>query len=1158
MHDFKAIEGRILKFWDDHDIFRRSMEARKNAKPFVFYEGPPTANASPAIHHFIGRVFKDVIPRYQTMRGRFVSRKGGWDTHGLPVELQVEKALGFKSKKDIEAYGVAKFNALCRESVWKNKEEWERFTRRSGYWVDLKDPYITYENSYIESLWSIIRKFWDRKLLYQAHRVVPFCTRCGTPLSSHEVAQGYKTVTDTSVYLKFRITRAPTKLKLPKHTSILAWTTTPWTLPGNVALAVGRDIRYVLARKEEEYFIVAEELANKVLGAPLAIERTIEGKDLVGIAYEPLFSVPALRKPSSYKVYEADFVTTTDGTGVVHTAVMYGEDDYRLGDKLKLVKHHTVTEQGTFIGVSKELDGQYVKSAKTETAILEDLQRRGRVLATVPYEHEYPFCWRCDTPLLYYAKDSWFVRMSALNKELLANNETINWVPGHLKHGRFGQWLREGKDWAFSRERYWGTPLPVWSARDRQGRPTGQPLVISSFADLDTYRVRKPNTYWFMRHGEAEQNVSGTIDSGKGEYHLTERGRQQAIAAAEKLKQTLARTRRKIDVILASPVLRTRETAELVGQTIGKKVVLEPRLKEIQLGYLQGCHDEAYHRDYPTYESKFTQRPPGGESLHDLERRSWELLQELEEKYEGKNILLVSHEYPIWMLTDAAQGWTVEESIAEKEHRGDEFISFAQVQPWQVRNVPRNEHGEMDAHRPYIDSVVLKRGRSLLYRVPELCDVWFDSGSMPFAQWHWPFENEEVFKSQFPADFIAEGIDQTRGWFYTLLAVSTALGFGAPYRNVLSYSHVLDEKGQKMSKSKGNVVAPSEVIDAVGVDAARWYFYTLNNPGDSKMFSMKDVRERLTGFMGTLENCVKFWELYADRPEARSFSHGDKPEHALDRWVMSRLHRLIGDTTRALDTYDLTAAARGIERFVVDDLSQWWLRRSRKRVGALGLLRHVLLEIDKLIAPFTPFTAEDIHLRLHAPASPGTLSVHLHDWPNPDMAMLDDSLEASMDEVRQFVSAGLAIRKEEGIKVRQPLASATGPTAPIVEDLKVLVMEEINVKEVIRGATGETNASVVLNTVISPELRAEGWARETIRTIQEMRKEAGCRVSDKIVCQWNADSTEIADALQVHYETILRDAGLSAFVRRADDHTMDLEREFELEPGKKLWLGIQT
>ncbi|MCC6934438.1 MAG: class I tRNA ligase family protein [Candidatus Yanofskybacteria bacterium] len=1153
MAEFKELEERIQKFWEDNDVFRKSMRQREGAEPFVFYEGPPTANGNPGIHHVIARIFKDIFNRYQTMRGRYVLRKGGWDTHGLPVEIQVEKELGFKSKKDIEAFGIAPYNAKCRESVWKFKSEWDRFTRRIGYWVDLQNPYITYENPYIESLWNIIGRFWERKLLYQAHRVVPYCTRCGTPLSSHEVAQGYKTVTDTSVYLKFKIKSTKVKINgvsVPKGTYLLAWTTTPWTLPGNVALAVGSTVRYALARRNDEHFILAADLANSVLGAPLEILGEFDGASLVGTTYEPLFPVRALKKPASYKVYEADFVTTTDGTGIVHTAVMYGEDDYRLGVAVGLPRVHTVDERGKFVGVSDDLDGRYVKSAETEALILDQLTARGLLLAKVPYEHEYPFCWRCDTPLLYYAKDSWFVRMSSLNAELLANNSTINWVPSHLKEGRFGQWLRESKDWNFSRERYWGTPLPIWAARDRRGQIVGQPLVVSSLEDLTEYRADAPATIWAVRHGESLKNVEGIIDQGEGDSPLTDTGREQVIAAARAFKRELARKRVKLSVVVTSPIQRTMQTAELFAQELGiKKVVSDDRLREIRLGpSLQGCHDAAYHERYPTYERKFTEQPPGGESLADLRARMWGVLKDFNDSYAGRHVLVVSHEYPIWMLVDAANGWTTAESITEKERRGSDFVPYATPEKVVAKNLPRNARGEVDLHRPYIDDIVLKRGGKVLRRVPEICDVWFDSGAMPYAQWHWPFENESVFERQFPADFISEAVDQTRGWFYTLLAVSTALGMKAPFKNVVSLGHVLDEKGQKMSKSRGNVIFPNDVFDAVGVDATRWYFYTVNAPGDTKNFSVREVRERLTGFLGTLGNCLRFYELYRTEHENDSENEG----HLLDEWVLSRLNEVTVLVTDRLDHYDTTAAARELERFVVDDFSQWWLRRSRKRNGALPVLRRVLRSLALLLAPFIPFTAEDLWQKLKRSGDPE--SVHLADWEAGNARLVNDELHQHMKQVREHISAGLAIRKEQQIRVRQPLRSVTVPGNALPADLEMLIKDELNVKEVAYAP----GVPVSLDTTIGAELRAEGFAREVMRAVQDMRKEAGCRVSDRVQCFWSSEDAEVSRALLSYTQMIADETGLSVFTNQRDAGVFALEKTTDLIPGKTIWIALRT
>src|SRR3990167_6803961 len=520
--DFHKKEEKILEFWRDNDIFEKSLELRQKAKRFVWWEGPPTANGRPGIHHLLGRAFKDLYGRYKTMRGFYVLRKSGWDTHGLPVEIEIEKELGFKNKKDFETYGIARFNKKAKESVWKYKTEWEDMTNRMGFWLDMKHPYITYESNYIETVWNVIKKIWDKKFLYLAHRVVPFCTLCGTPLSSHEVALGYRNVKENSVYLKF-------KLVSQSDTFILAWTTTPWTLPGNAALAVGKDIRYIIAVKDNQKYIIAKDLVEKVVGEGYKIEKEIKGSELVGLEYEPLFDVEKLKSDKSYRIYDADFVSTTDGTGVVHTAVMYGEDDYNLGTKIGLPKFHTVDEQGKFVGVGEGLEGLYVKDKQTEDLIIKILNTKYLILNTFEYEHDYPFCWRCNTPLLYYAKNSWFIKMSAVNNELLKNNQKINWFPEHIKDGRFGQWLKEGKDWAFSRERYWGTPLPIWKCQK-----CGDYRVVGSVAELEKYGTTanvKKNTYFILRHGyttrDEKKKMIISSDLKADKYHLTEDGRKQ-------------------------------------------------------------------------------------------------------------------------------------------------------------------------------------------------------------------------------------------------------------------------------------------------------------------------------------------------------------------------------------------------------------------------------------------------------------------------------------------------------------------------------------------------------------------------------------------------------------------------------------------------------
>ncbi|TSC56148.1 MAG: isoleucyl-tRNA synthetase [Parcubacteria group bacterium Greene0416_39] len=921
--NFPQLEEKILKRWKEQKAFEKSIKRRKKSPPFVFYEGPPTANGKPGIHHVLSRSFKDIICRYKTMRGFLVERKAGWDTHGLAVEIETEKKLGLKSKKDIEQYGIEKFNTECKKSVWEYKQDWENLTERMGFWIDLEHPYITYQTSYLETLWFIIKVLWQKGLLYKGYKVVPYCTRCGTPLSSHELAQGYKTIENDSVYVKFRM-KPGQKIGnwvTNDRTYILSWTTTPWTLPGNVALAVGETIKYqvVSIKEKSENYILAKDLVEKTLGATYEILDTISGKDLVGLSYEQLFPIESLRNEKSHKIYTADFVTTTNGTGVVHTAVMYGEDDYNLGVQAGLPQHHTVGETGMFTKeVPGLLAGLPVKAKETDEKIFAYLKENNTILAVQKYSHEYPFCWRCSTPLLYYAKDSWFVNMQKVKRELIANNGSINWVPSHVKEGRMGEWLKEVKDWAFSRERYWGTPLPVWECK-------------------------KCN-------------------------HI-----------------------------------------EVIG------------------------------------------------SVQELEKRAHAL--------------------------------------------------------------PHNKKGEVDLHRPYVDDIVfacVQCKTGVMRRVKEVVDVWYDSGAMPFAQNYWMGEKKP---KEFPADYIVEGIDQTRGWFYTLLAVSTLLGFGASYKNVISTGHVLDEKGEKMSKSKGNTVSPWDIITKYGIDAVRWYFYTINNPGDPKLFSEKDIQAATRNFLLTLWNCFVFYKTYAVKLNTKYQILNTK--HVLDKWILSRLNGTTKDVTDKLDSYDITGAGRAIQDFVVNDLSLWYIRRSRQRAkDACGVLGFVLSEVCKLAAPFIPFLAEHIFQGIGHKES-----VHWQDWPFPSAAkrglaqgksLRDEKLETQMTEVRIIVAKALAERAKSGIKVRQPLASLKirpvirqgapsndGAKSEIRNELLNLIKDEVNVKQVIFDKGLKTE--VELDTLITPELKEEGMVREIVRTIQGLRKEAGYKPGQKATLYYEGD-----------------------------------------------------
>lgn len=1153
-----SIEEKILKFWKERDIFNKSLEKRKDRKRFVFYEGPPTANGRPGIHHFMGRVFKDLFVRYKTMRGYYVPRKAGWDTQGIPVEIGVEKELGLKSKKDIEKFGIAEFNEKARQSVWKYKTEWEEWNNRIGYWLDLNQPYITYDSDYIESLWWVMKQFERKGLLYQGHKVLPWCSRCGTALSSHEVAQGYEDVTEDSVYVRFKLEPAQNikRWQLPEDCYVLAWTTTPWTLPGNVALAVGPKIEYVAVKMKQGeenagivYFIAKNRVAA-VLGEGVEIVAEMTGKDLVGLRYLPLFDVGPLKSPASYQIYPAGFVTTEDGTGVVHTAVMYGEDDYELGKAINLPMHHTVTETGLFTEDVKEFAGQNVKAA--EKGIIQYLEAKGYKLKVEPYSHSYPFCWRCKTPLLYYARDSWFIAMSKLRKALWKNNEKINWYPAHLKEGRFGEFIKEAKDWAISRERYWGTPLPIWKCQK-----CSKEQVIGSFAELQERRFYKPNTYVLVRHGWSQNNdrdaQHGTrSNSLSGDnYALTAEGVSHVTKTAEKIKSEGG-----LDLIVCSPFKRTHETAMILHRQTNAKVEIDPRLGEVQIDK-DGTQYEAHDGAGDNYDLDY--RGLGGETMREAKARMVGVILDLEKKYKGKRIAIVSHGHPLWMLSAFFRHYNDEET---KSRRADLYLKQGNHSQEELDNYPYNGKGEIDPHRPFVDEIVLRCPAcdGSARRVSDVADVWFDSGAMPYAQWHYPFENEGEFEKSFPADFICEGIDQTRGWFYTLLAISTALGRGPSYKNVLSYSHVLDEKGKKMSKSLGNVVDPVEVVKRAGVDATRWYFYSANNPGDYKLFVMRDVEMQLRGFISTLTNCLRFLELY-EKEEDRPKKPVARPRNQLDHWLLSRLYSVISSATKFLDDYDPTSAARTIERFVIDDLSNWWVRRSRERFQqpenkislrqSAEMLRFAMLKISKLLAPFMPFLADHIYKKL----SNNEESVHLEDWPKVNAKLIQPQLEEKMVQIREAAAQGLALRKNAGIKVRQPLASLT-TKMPIPPELAVYLRDEVNVKEIFINPTQEP--SVTLDTKLTPKLISEGNIRELMRAIQDLRKDAGYKLNEEVVGYWQTDNKLFAAAIAAGTQMICKQTLLSSFEKqRPEKMSLDAETETQIGQGTAIWLGLK-
>ncbi|MEG0325714.1 MAG: isoleucine--tRNA ligase [Cellulosilyticaceae bacterium] len=988
--NFVDRELEVLKFWKENNIFEQSIDQRTDGPTFTFYDGPPTANGKPHIGHILTRVIKDLIPRYKAMKGYHVLRKAGWDTHGLPVELEVEKVLGISGKPQIEEYGVEKFITQCKESVWKYQSEWEKMSDRVGYWVDMENPYVTYHNNYIESVWWSLREIWNKDLIYKGHKIVPYCPRCGTSLSSHEVAQGYKDVKDATAIAKFKVAGE-------ENTYLLAWTTTPWTLPSNVALCVNPESTYVKAEMNGTKYILAEALVASVLDAETTtVLETYVGKDLCGMTYEPLFDFATPDK-KAYFVVADKYVTLTDGTGIVHIAPAFGEDDARIGRENDLPFVQLVNEQGHFTPEVTPWQDIFVKDA--DKLIIKWLDENNKLFKSAPHEHSYPHCWRCDTPLLYYARDTWFISMSKVRAALVKNNNTVNWLPPAIGEGRFGNFLEGVIDWGLSRSRYWGTPLPIW-------------------------------------------------ECSCGHTHL--------IGSIEELKSMSS-----------------------------------------------DCPDD------------------------------------------------------------------------------------------------------IELHKPYIDNVHLNcpKCHNTMTRVEDVIDCWYDSGSMPFAQLHYPFENKEIFDQNYPADFISEAVDQTRGWFYTLMAISTLIFDKSPYKNVVVLGHVGDKDGIKMSKHKGNVVDPWTVLDAQGADAVRWYFYSASAPWLPSRFGNENVSEAQRKFIGTFWNTYAFYVLYANIDEFNPINYTLDYDslNMMDKWVLSKLNTLVKDVDDHLDNYRIFEASRMMQDFI-DDVSNWYVRRSRERfwqsdmpqdkVNAYMTLYTVLSTLSKVAAPFVPFMSDEIYknlVRTNDESAP--ISVHLCDFPVANESMIDSELEKHMDQVLQIVVLGRACRNESNIKNRQPVGTMyVGATESLPDAFASIVAEELNIKHVeftsdasefisytfkpqmrtlgpkygkqlnaIRTALTELDGSaamteldetgtlklaidgeaialtkedllistaqkdgfmaqseggftVVLDTNLTEELLEEGFVREIISKIQTMRKEANFEVQDHILVTYK-DNAKIAEIM---------------------------------------------
>ena len=985
----KQVEEKIQKFWVENNIFKKSVDQRKKSKPYVFLEGPPTANGMPHPGHVLTRVMKDLVLRYQAMNGHYILRKAGWDTHGLPVEIEVEKKLGLKDKQAVEKYGIREFNEECKKSVFKYEHAWVELTKRIGFWIDMDNPYVTLKNEYIESVWWSLKQAWEKNLLYQGHKVVPYCPRCGTALSAHEIAQGYKTIEDPSIFVKFKLKK--------EDAYLLAWTTTPWTLISNVALAVHPDETYIKIRYKGQILIFAEERAAHLLkGEEYELLDGFPGKKLEKVEYEPLFDYAKPDKKAWYVVL-ADFVTMEDGTGIVHMAPAFGEDDYNVGLKYDLPVVQLVKLDGTFPDEVRLWKGQFVKDA--DPSIIKHLKERGLVEGVQTYEHEYPFCWRCDSPLLYYAMESWFIAMTKVQESLIKNNNNINWYPEHLQQGRFGDFIRDVKDWALSRERYWGTPLPIWTCTGKK-----------------------------CKH----QICIGSVDELKG-------------------------------------------------------------------------LSESFPEDY-------------------------------------------------------------------------------------------------DLHKPFVDELFFKcpKCSSQMKREKEVIDCWYDSGSAFFAQWHYPFENKNLFKENYPVDFISEALDQTRGWFYSLLAISTFLFDDRPYKNNLTLGLVLDENNQKMSKSKRNYVDPGVILDHEGADALRWYLVSANAPWMSTRFYEQAVKETLRKFILTLWNSYNLFSTYAslDSFNPKKDTIPISKRQPLDKWVLSRFNKTVSEVRKNMERFNVHKAARVVENFVIEDFSNWYLRRSRKRfwveektddkLAGYSTMYEVFLGLSKLLAPYIPFITEEIYLNIKTDEMPE--SVHLCDYVIADKKQIDIDLENGMEQIRSLVEAGRALRSKIGIKVRHPLSQATLVCDKKIElslkNLLDLLNDEINVKNIsfarntdrfmiktvkpnhsVLGPRFKQNAkrliekinqmdekqlyeklkkekhvkvkvdgesikltmddfeiaekekehiaranveniTLVLDTKLTPELEAEGFSREIVRRIQSMRKELDLHVEKNIVTKIKVDKDE--------------------------------------------------
>lgn len=1097
---FAKREEEILLKWQKEETFQKTLEKDSPKGDFVFYDGPPFATGLPHYGHVVPGTIKDVIPRFKTMQGYQVKRQWGWDCHGLPVENIIEKELGLNSRKDIEVHGVEKFNEAAKGSVLRYADDWRKIVPRLGRWVDMDNDYRTMDAGYTESIWWAFKNLYERDLVGEGFKTMHLCPRCETTLSNFEVSQGYTDVKDLSVTVKLRLIGED-------NTSLLAWTTTPWTLPGNTAAAVNTKLEYVKVSSEGEQYILAKNrVADVFEGIEHEVVEAVDPNELIGKSYKPPFNYFEEKdlngKENAWKVYKAPYVTDEDGTGIVHIAPAFGDEDMVLAEKHGIPLIHHVATDGHFTADVTDFAGESVKPKEdhmaTDVLVIKHLAGAGLLFSKKKIEHSYPHCWRCDTPLINYATSSWFVRVTEFKDKLVKENEKINWVPKEIGEKRFGNWLENARDWAISRSRFWGAPLPVWKSEDGS--------EVEVLGNREDIRARtKRNNYVLMRHGEAESNTLRVISSKPDNpHHLTEKGKEEVAEAIEKLKNT------KIDVVYVSPFVRTQETAGLVSAALGiadTQIIIDPRIGEFGAGDFDGKSVDEFHAYFDTWGGAFEKACPNGESAQDVKNRMGDFLYDIDSKHEGKTILIISHAAPLWLLNAAAHAHSKEESLNQQTFERP-FIATAEVKEMCFGRLPHDSTYTLDFHRPYIDEIRYEKNGKTMVRIPDVFDCWVESGSMPFASKGYQGEATEDFNPDsgkgFPASFISEGLDQTRGWFYTLHALSVALFGERAYERVVVNGTVLAEDGQKMSKRLKNYPDLMQVVNTYGADALRYYLMT--SPavrGGDVRFSESGVDEVMKKVLLRLDNVYEFYALHNGR-EHTAVAH---TEHILDAWVVERVKELGREITAGLEKYELDRAFRGIGDFV-DDFSTWYIRRSRDRfkcseldgLHALETTRWVLREISKLIAPVMPFFAEDLYTRIGGEQE----SVHLESWPTYEEA--DSDLLGNMQLVRDTVSRALEARATAGIKVRQPLQTLT-----LNKELDTvfvpLILDEVNVKEVV---VDEKQADVVrLDTTITPELKREGDIRDLIRAVQSLRKAEGLAPSDQVTLGVDADETSM-------------------------------------------------